>query len=123
MSPGPVPSAGSRRSGAVAVLWRRAAVRRVPLAVSEFAQLGARRHDPYAARTEIHDQAGVNLNPDDPAEAVPVVGNLIPRGELLSSRSGGWGAEAAARQVAPGRGAGWFHHYQYASAHSMRLHG
>jgi hypothetical protein len=98
-------------------------VRRVLLAVSEFGQLAARRHDPYAARTEIHDQAGVKLNPDDPAEAVPIVRNLIPHGELLSRRSGGWGTEGASGQVAPSRGAGWFHHYQYAPAHSMRLRG
>jgi hypothetical protein len=71
---------------------RRGAVRRVPLAVSEFGQLGARRRDPHTARTEIHDQGGVNLDADDPAEAVRVVGNLIPHGELLSRRSGGWGA-------------------------------
>jgi hypothetical protein len=95
----------------------------VPLAVSEFGQLGARRHDPHAARTEIHDHVGVNLNPDDPAEAVPVVGNLISHGELLSRRSDGWGAERASRQVAPGCGAGRLHYYQYAPAHSMRLRG
>jgi hypothetical protein len=100
----------------MAVPRRRGAVRRVPLAVSEFGQLGARRHDPHTVRTEIHDQGGVNLDADDPAEAVPIVGNLIPHGELLSRRSGGWGAEGASGQEAPGRGAGWFHHYQYAPA-------
>jgi hypothetical protein len=60
----------------------------VPLAVSESGQLGARRHDPHTARTEIHDQGSVNLDADDPAEAVRIVGNLIPHGELLSRRSG-----------------------------------
>jgi hypothetical protein len=94
-----------------------------PLAVSEFGQLRVRRHDPHTARTEIHDQGGVNLDADDPAEAVPIVGNLIPHGELLSRRSGGWRAERASGQVAPGRGAGWFHHYQYAPAGSTRLPG
>jgi len=104
-------------------LARRGAVRRVPLAVSEFGQLGARRHDPRTARTEIHDQGGVNLDADDPAEAVRIVGNLIPHVELLSRRSGGWGAEGTSGQEAPGRGAGWLHHYQYAPAGSMRLPG
>jgi hypothetical protein len=90
------------------------ALLRVPLAVSEFGQLGARRHDPHTARTEIHDQGRVDLDADNPAESVLIVGNLIPHGELLSRRSGGWGGERAGRQEAPGRGAGWFHHYQYA---------
>ena len=94
--------------------WRRGAASQVLLAVSEFGQLGARRHDPHTARTEIHDQGGVNLDADDPAEAVLIVGDLIPHGELLSRRSGGRGAEGTGGQVAPGRGAGWFHHYQYA---------
>lgn len=95
----------------MAVLRRRGAVRRVPLAVSEFGQLGARRHDPHTARTEIHDQGVASLDADDPAEAVPIVDNLIPHRELLSRRNGGWGAEGASGQEAPGRGAGWFHHY------------
>jgi hypothetical protein len=49
------------------------------------------------------------------------VGNLIPHGELLSRRSGGWRVEGAGGQVAPDRGAGWFHHYQYAPVAGMRL--
>jgi hypothetical protein len=84
------------------------------LAVSEFGQLGTRRHDPHTARTEIHDQGCASLDPDDPAEAVLIVGNLIPHCELLSRRSGIWRTERAGGQEAPGRGAGWFHHYQYA---------
>ncbi len=113
-------SASSRRSGAAAVPRRRGAVRRVPLAISESGQLGARRYDPRTARTEIHDQGGVNLDADNPAEAVRIVGNLIPHGELLRRRSGGWGAEGTSGQEAPGRGAGWLHHYQDAPADSMR---
>jgi hypothetical protein len=121
-------SAGSGRSGAAAAPRRRGAVRRVPGAgcrvpVSESGQLGARRHDPHTARTKIHDQGGVNLDADDPAEAVRIVGNLIPHGELLSRRSGGWAGEGTSGQEAPGRGAGWLHHYQYAPAGSMRLPG
>jgi len=96
---------------------------RVSLAVSESGQLGARRHDPHTARTEIHVQGGVNLDADDPAQAVRIVGNLIPHGELLSRRSGGWAGEGTSGQEAPGRGAGWLHHYQYAPAGSMRLPG
>ena len=120
--PASTPSpAGSRRSGAAAVPRRRGAVRRVPLAVSESGQLGARRHDPHTARTEIHVHGGVNLDADDPAEAVRIVGNPIPHGELLSRRRGGWAGEGTSGQEAPGRGAGWFHHYQYAPAGSMRL--
>jgi len=120
--PASAPSpAGSRRSGAAAVPRRRGAFRRVP--VSEPGQLGARRYDPHAARTEIHDQGGVNLDADDPAEAVRIVGNLIPHGELRGRRSGGRGAEGTRGQEAPGRGAGWLHYYQYAPADSMRLPG
>jgi hypothetical protein len=122
--PVPAPSpTGSRRSGAAAVPRRRGAVHRVPLAVSESGQLGARRYDPHTARTEIHVQGGVNLDADDPAEAVRIVGYLIPHGELLSRRSGGRGAEGTSGQEAPGRGAGWLHHFQYAPAGSMRLPG
>jgi len=108
-----------RGGGAPAAQYRP----RVPLAVSESGQLGARRHDPHTARTEIHVQGGVNLDADDPAEAVRIVGNLIPHGELLSRRSGGWAGEGTSGQEAPGRGAGWLHHYQYAPAGSMRLPG
>jgi hypothetical protein len=96
-------------SAAGRTAWRqrlaRGAVRRVSMAVSEFGQLGARRDDPHTARTEIHQQGGVNLDADDPAEAVRIVGNLILYGELLR-RSDGWGAEGTSGQEAPGRGAG-----------------
>jgi hypothetical protein len=94
--------------------WARGAVRRVSLAVSEFGQLGARCRDPHTARTEVHHQGGVNLDADDPAEAVRIVCNLVPHGELLSRRSGRWGVEGAGGQEAPGRGAGWLHPFQYA---------
>jgi hypothetical protein len=94
---------------------------RVALAVSEFGQLGVRRHEPHTARTEIHDQGGVKLDADDPAEAVLIVGNLIAHRELLSGRSDRWRAEGAGGQETPGRGAGCFHHYQYAPACGMRL--
>jgi hypothetical protein len=80
----------------------------VSLAVSEFGQLGARRHDPHAARAEIYQQSGVNLDADDPAEAVRVVGNLIPHLELLKRQSD-WGAEGTGGKVTPGRGVGWLH--------------
>ncbi len=119
--PAPAPSSADqavrRGGGAPAAQYRP----RVSLAVSEFGQLGARRHDPHTARTEIHVKGGVNLDADDPAEAVRIVGNLIPHGELLSRRSGGWAGEGTSGQEAPGRGAGWLHHYQYAPAGSMRL--
>ncbi len=121
--PAPAPSSADqavrRGGGAPAAQYRP----RVSLAVSEFGQLGARRHDPHTARTEIHVKGGVNLDADDPAEAVRIVGNLIPHGELLSRRSGGWAGEGTSGQEAPGRGAGWLHHYQYAPAGSMRLPG
>ncbi len=97
---------GGLQPGPAAVPRRRGAVGRVLLAVSEFGQLGAGRHDPHTARTEIYDQGAVNLDADDPAEAVRIVGNLIPHGELLSRRSGGREAEGTRRQEAPGRGAG-----------------
>jgi Glyoxalase-like domain len=116
----PRPRAGRPAARPGGRAWARGAVRRVSLAVSEFGQLGARRRDPHAARTEIH-QGGVNLDADDPAEAVGIVGNLIPHGELLSRRSGGWGAEGTSGQEAPGRGAGWLHPFQYAAArHRLR---
>jgi hypothetical protein len=97
------------------VLWR-AVPSAGRLAVSEFGQLGARRRDPHAARTEIHDQGGVNLDTDDPAEAVRIVSNLIAHGELLRRQSGGWGAEGTGGKVTPGRGVGWLHLFQYAAA-------
>jgi hypothetical protein len=78
------------------------------MAVSEFGQLGARRHDPHTARTEIHQQGGVNFDADDPAEAVRIVGYLILHSELLR-RDDGWGAEGTSGQEAPGRGVGWLH--------------
>ena len=80
---------------------------------SEFGQLGARQHDPHTARTEIHGQGGVRLDADDPAEAVGIVDHLIPHGELLGRRSRGRRAEGTGGQEAPGRSAGWLHHYQY----------
>jgi hypothetical protein len=117
----PGPRAGRPAARSRGVPRQRRAVRRVSLAVSEFGQLGARRHDPRTARTEIDDQCGVNLDADDPAEAVRIVGHLIPHGELLGRRGRGWGAEGASREEAPGRGAGWLHHYQYAPSGSIRL--
>jgi hypothetical protein len=108
-----------RAQAAAPSLGRRLAM--VPLAtalasarVSELAQLGARHYEPHTARTEIYGQGSVLLDADDPTEAVGVVSNLIPQGELLSRRRGGRGAEGTGGQVAPGRSAGWFHHYQYA---------
>ena len=77
------------------------AVRRMP--VSESGQLGARRHDPHAARTDIHDQGGLDLDADDPAEAVRIVRNLIPHGELLGRRSGGRGPVIETGRHAPGQ--------------------
>jgi ANTAR domain len=109
------PQAGRPAAQPGGSAWARGAVRRLSLAVSEFGQLGARRHEPHTARTEIHHQGGVNLDADDPAEAVRIVGNQILHGELLGRRSGGWGAEGTGGQEAPGRGAGWFHLFQYAA--------
>jgi Universal stress protein family len=42
------------------------------------------------------------------------VDNLIPHGKLLSRWSDRRGAEGTGGQEAPGRSAGWLHHYQYA---------
>ncbi len=89
-------------------------MRPLPLAVSESGQLGARHNDPHTARTEIHGQGNVRLDADDPAEAVGIVDNLILHGELLSRWSDRRGAEGTGGQEAPGRSAGWLHHYQYA---------
>jgi hypothetical protein len=41
------------------------------------------------------------------------VGDLIPHGELLR-RNDRWGAEGTSGKVAPGRGAGCIHPFQYA---------
>ena len=88
--------------------------------MSEFVQLGARRQDPHPARTEIHHHGGVNLDADDPAQAVRIVGNLILHSELLSRGSGGWGAEGTGGQEAPGSGAGLVHLFQYAPSGPRR---
>jgi len=61
-------------------------------------------------------ETGATIDADDLAEAVRVVGNLILQGVLLSRRRGGWRAEGTGGQVAPGRGAGRLHYYQYAPA-------
>jgi hypothetical protein len=42
------------------------------------------------------------------------VGNLIPDGELIGRRTGRRGAEGTSGKVAPGRGAGCIHPFQYA---------
>jgi len=86
-----------------------------PSAVSEPGQLGEGRQDPYLTRTEIDDQDSVILHADDPAEAVLIVSHLVLHGELADSRSYGRG-EGTCGQVAPGRGAGRLHYYQYAPA-------
>ena len=85
-----------------------------PSAGSELGQLGARRRDPYPARTETDDQGGVILDADDPAEAVLIVCYLVLLRELLGRRSGRRGAEGTCGQEAPGGGVGGFHHDQYA---------
>jgi hypothetical protein len=82
-------------------------------AVSELGQFRARQHDSHTARTEIHGQRGVRLDAYNPAEAVRIMDHLIPLGELLNRWSGGRRAERTGGQEAPGRSAGWFHHYQY----------
>ena len=81
---------------------------------SELGQLRAWRRDPYPARAEIDDQGGVILDADDPAEAVLIVCHLVLNGEVLRRRSERRGPEGTCGQEAPGRGAGRFHHYQYA---------
>lgn len=85
-----------------------------PSAASELGQLGAGCRDAHSLRTEVDDQGGVILNAHDPAEAVPVVSHLVLHGELLGRRGGGRGLEGACGQVAPGRGVGRLHHFQYA---------
>ncbi len=84
-------------------------------AASELGQTRAWHRDPYPARAEIDDQGGgVILDADDPAEAVLIVCHLVLLRELLGRRSGRRGREGAGGQMAPGGGAGRFHHYQYA---------
>ena len=101
---------------------RRCAVRRCG-AVSEFGQLGARQPDPHAARTEVHSQGGVRLDAYDPAEAVGIVDHLILHCELFSRRSSRWRTEGTGGQEAPGRSAGWLHHYQYDASGAVRAAG
>lgn len=78
---------------------------------SQLGQLGARRLDPDPLRAEVDDQGAVILDFHDPAKPVLVVSDLVLRGELLWRRSGRRGGEGACGQVAPGRGAGRFHHH------------
>jgi hypothetical protein len=84
-------------------------------AASELGQARAWHRDPYPACAEIDDQGGgVIFDADDPAKAVLIVRHLVLLRELLGRRSGRRGREGAGGQMAPGCGAGRFHHYQYA---------
>jgi len=58
--------------------------------------------------------SNVVFHAEDDTEAVLVVRHLIVHGERLGRRRGSWWLERAARQVAPGFGAGWLHHYHHA---------
>jgi hypothetical protein len=99
-----------RARSALPTAWRVSAT-----AASELGQTRAWHRDPYPARAEIDDQGGgVILDADDPAEAVLIVCHLVLLRELLGRRSGRRGREGAGGQMAPGCGAGRFHHHQYA---------
>jgi len=76
-------------------------------------ELGARERNPPLIRAEVHEY-GLVFHAEDDAEPVLVMCHLIACREPL-----GWGrrsrcVERAARQVAPGRGAGCLHSYHHA---------
>jgi hypothetical protein len=77
---------------------------------SEPGELGVRRVDPFGVRTEVDDHGAV-VDVDDPAEAIPVVGDLVVQGKLLDRPLHMRSVEGTSGQVAPVRGAGWLHHY------------
>src|SRR5690242_17853023 len=89
---------------------------------SELGELVAWRHDPYPARTEIDDQAGVSFDAGDQAEAVLIVGHLVVHGELLGRENGGRG-EGARGQNGPDSDAGGSHDHQHALLLARRAAG
>src|SRR6516165_4286810 len=76
-------------------------------------ELGARERNPPLIRAEVHEY-GLVFHAEDDAEPVLVMCYLVACREPL-----GWGrrsrcVERAARQAAPGRGAGCLHSYHHA---------
>ena len=76
----------------------------------ELGELGARERDPPLIRAEV-DEHGVVFHATDDAEPVLVMCHLIACRERLRWGRRSRGLEWAARQVAPGRGAGCLHCY------------
>src|SRR5690348_2780468 len=89
---------------------------------SELGELVAWRHDPYPARTEIDDQAGVSLDASDQAEAVLIVCHPVLHGELLGGENGRRG-KGACGQVGPDSDAGGSHDHQHALLYARRAAG
>jgi hypothetical protein len=78
--------------------------------VLELGHLGVGRSDPFLLSAEVDQDRDFVLDTDDYAKSVPVVRHLIVQRVLLDRPDYGWCVERTSWQVAPGRGAGRFHH-------------
>src|ERR1700716_161523 len=78
-------------------------------AVLELGQLGVGRSDPLPLSAEVDEHGDLVLDTDHDAKSVPIVRYLIIHGITLDGPDHGSGVERASWQVAPCRGAGWFH--------------
>src|SRR5260370_32356070 len=81
-----------------------------PRPISELGQFGVGRSDPLPLSAEVDEHGDLVLDTDHDAKSVPIVRYLIVHGITLDGPDHRSGVERASGQVAPCRGAGWFHH-------------
>src|SRR5258708_17708606 len=81
----------------------------LPRPISELGQLGVGCRDPLPLSAEVDEHGDLVLDTDDHAKSIPIVRYLVVQGILFDRPDHGRRVERASGQVAPGRGAGWFH--------------